>query len=75
MRQLIAGLALTSASVFSAVVLDSCSESLYTKQHSWRVLSLEVSWWLQRRLWVEVQSTTKVTLSNTCAMKLQVDCV
>lgn len=38
MRQLIAGLALTPASAFNAAVLDSCSESLYTRQRSRRVL-------------------------------------
>lgn len=45
MRQLIAGLDLTPASVFIAAVLDSCSESLYTNQRSWGVLSLEVAEW------------------------------
>lgn len=44
MRQLIAGLALTPASVFAAVVLDSCSESLYTKQPGSGVLSLVAEW-------------------------------
>lgn len=44
MRQLIAGLALTPASVFAAVVPDSCSESLYTKQPGSGVSSLVAEW-------------------------------
>lgn len=48
MRQLIAGLALTSASVFTAVVLDSCSESLYIKQQrevaEWPAVYRSVIW-------------------------------
>ena len=43
MRQLIAGLALTPTSVFTAVVLGSRSESLHTKQRSRGGLSSDVS--------------------------------
>lgn len=43
MTQLIAGLALTPACVFSAVLLDSRSESLCTKQRSGGGLSLDVA--------------------------------
>lgn len=45
MKELIAGLALTPPSVFSAAPLDSHSESLCTKQRSVGGLSLDVAEW------------------------------
>ncbi len=65
MRQLIAGLALTPASVFTAVVRDSCSESLYIKQRSRGVLSLAVAEWP-----AGYRSILEHILYTTCAMKL-----
>lgn len=43
MSQLIAGCALTTASDFFAVVLDSCRESLCIKQRSSEGLSLDMA--------------------------------